>query len=126
MKYLSEYMEDRQTIAFNKANAFFAFSTKQFDEAKKDGIKYVNLGAGLIADKTKAQALKDELETIYKECIAQDVKDNGLNAIIRRELNNHECYYSGDIEACVDKLTDYPVTEGDIMKVFKNKNAVIK
>ena len=33
MKYLNDYQENAQTRLFNKTGAFFAFSTKQFDEA---------------------------------------------------------------------------------------------
>jgi hypothetical protein len=47
MKYLMDYMENKQTKALNKAGAFFAFSNEQFDKAKKEGIKYISLGAGL-------------------------------------------------------------------------------
>ena len=38
MKYLSHYIQDKQTQAFNEAGAFFAFSNQQFDEAKKDSV----------------------------------------------------------------------------------------
>lgn len=126
MKYLSQYMEAKQTKAFKKAGAFFAFSTKQFDEAKKEGIKYTNLGGGLICDKVKADTLIAELETIYKNCIREDIKDNGLSGIVLRELNNHEAYYTGDIESTAEALEDYPVTNEDIMRVFENKNTVLK
>jgi hypothetical protein len=36
MKYLSQYMEARQTEAFDKAKAFFAFGQNQFDEKKQE------------------------------------------------------------------------------------------
>jgi len=39
MKYLTNYIEEEQTEALNRAGAFFAFSDKQFDEAKKEGVK---------------------------------------------------------------------------------------
>lgn len=45
MKYLSHYIQDAQTALFNKTGAFFAFSQEQFNDAKKDGITYVALGA---------------------------------------------------------------------------------
>ncbi|WP_444823022.1 DUF7659 family protein, partial [Vibrio parahaemolyticus] len=44
MKYLSDYTQQPQTALFDELGAFFAFSNKQFDEAKKKGIEYVSLG----------------------------------------------------------------------------------
>lgn len=124
-------MEEKQTKAFEKYQAFFAFSQKQLTEGKKEnnikeGTKLVNLGAGMICPKNTSNALVEELETIYKDCIQEDIKENGLNAIIRRELNNYECYYTGDTENAEDALKDYPVSIEDIVKVFKNKNHVVE
>lgn len=115
-------MNERQTKALDTAGAFFAFSNQQFDEAKKPNIVYVNCGAGMVCPKDTARTLLTALDTIYKESIAQDIAENGLNAIIRRELNNHEAYYTNDIETTVDALSAYPVTVDDIHKVFNNKN----
>lgn len=115
-------MSDRQAAALDKAGAFFAFSTKQFDEQKKPDIVYMNGPAGMICPKDTIFALLTELETIYTDSIKQDIEENGLNAIIRRELNNHEAYYTNDIESTAQALTEYPITRADILAVFKNKN----
>lgn len=122
MKYLQDYMNDRQTQAIDKAGAFFAFSTKQFDEQKKPDIKYVSTPMGMICPKDTLDTLIMELDMIYRESIEQDIAENGLNAIVRRELSNHEAYYTGDIESTSSALKDYPVTADDILKVFRNKN----
>jgi hypothetical protein len=122
MKYLADYMNERQTAAFDKADAFFAFSREQFDKSKVEGVKYVNLDMGLICPKEHAATLLKELDDIYQESIQQDIAENGLNAIIQRELSNHEAYYTRNIDSTADALADYPVTFDDIMKVFKNKN----
>jgi hypothetical protein len=45
MKYLQDYMNERQTNALNRAGAFFAFSNKQFDEQKKPNIVYTTVEA---------------------------------------------------------------------------------
>lgn len=119
-------MNERQTIALEKAGAFFAFSTKQFEEKKVAGVTYVNGPAGMICRKDSIDTLLAELKTIYEESIQQDIAENGLNAIIRRELNNHEAYYTGDIESTADALEDYPVTTDDILAVFRNKNHVLE
>ena len=39
MKYLSDYMEERQTELFKKTGTIFAFSKEQFEEGKKESIK---------------------------------------------------------------------------------------
>jgi len=36
MKYLNDYVEQAQTDLFKKCGSFFAFSGKQYNEAKKD------------------------------------------------------------------------------------------
>lgn len=118
MKYLTNYIEDAQTAAFDKAGAFFAFSNDQFEKGKKDGVVYASLGSGLICPKGKGAALMDSLDNIYKEGVAQDIKENGIKAIIKRELFNHECFYTGEIDQCVDKLADYPTTEQEIRTIF--------
>ncbi len=118
-------MQERQSKAFDKAGAFFAFSREQFNEQKKEGVTYVNLNMGMLCPKENAGALVTELDTIYRECIAEDIAENGLNAIIRRELNNHEAYYTRDLQSTQDALEDYPVTADDIRRVFNNQNAII-
>ena len=114
MKYLNDYMDEAQTKAFNDAGAFFAFSNTQFDEAKTEGVKYVQLGAGLISPKENAEALTKRLDTIYEEAVKQDVAENGKKDIIWRELANHECQIVGDPSDCVTRLDGYPITEEEI------------
>ena len=124
MKYLQDYMSARQTVALDKAGAFFAFSQEQYKEKAKPNVTYVNGPAGMICPKDTIATLLKELDTIYKESIKQDIEENGAKAIIIRELNNHEAYYTRDIESTVDALSDYPypITIENIQKVFKNKN----
>lgn len=114
MKYLSDYTEEKQTAAFEKAGAFFAFSNQQFDEKKKEGIKYMSLGAGLISPEDTATQLVDDLGAIVKEATAQDIAENGVKAIIHREFANHECQLSGDYDNVIDKLEHYGITADQI------------
>lgn len=48
MKSATSYTEKQFSELLDKTGSFFAFSNKQFCEKKKEGIKYVNIGAGLI------------------------------------------------------------------------------
>ena len=126
MKYLQDYMNEKQTKALEKAGAFFAFSNAQFDEEKKDGVKYANCGGGMIAESDKVDVLLEELNTIYKDSIKEDIEENGLESIVKRELNNHEAYYTQDLESTCKSLADYPVTKEIISKIFRNKNYTIE
>lgn len=120
MKYLSNYMEEAQTQAIEKAGAFFAFGDKQFNEAKKEGVKYTSLGSGLIGPENSAIELNKELKNIYQSSIKQDIKENGLSAIIQRELGNYECQITGDITDAREALSDYPGITGEmILKEYK-------
>jgi hypothetical protein len=40
MKYLTDYTQEAQTKLFEEKGVFFAFSNKQFEEQRKEGIKY--------------------------------------------------------------------------------------
>ncbi len=78
------------------------------------------MGAGLICPVDKTKQLFDRLEQINKEGVAQDIAENGKEAIIRRELFNHECFYVGDIIDCVEKLADYGYSYDDIYQVYSH------
>ena len=43
MKYLSDYMNDKQSALFDQYGVFFAFSQEQFLAARKEGVKYVDV-----------------------------------------------------------------------------------
>ncbi|GBL02423.1 hypothetical protein VH1709_contig00120-0004, partial [Vibrio harveyi] len=120
MKYLSDYTSEKQTRAFDEFGAFFAFSNEQFAAAKKEGIKYVSLGFGMIVPESNASALVEKLDEIQKDAIAQDIAENGIKAIIRRELFNHECFYTNDICDCVEKLEGYNVSYDEVYEVFNH------
>jgi|TARA_Y100000310_G_scaffold345581_1_gene466891 hypothetical protein len=125
MKYLKDYTEDKLTALFNKTNTIFAFSMKQFNEQKKKGIKYVNMGMGMLTDKRYVEKLRGGLDKIYKDGMAQDIKENGLEKIILRELANHEAYYTGEIDDTFEAIKSYGVTKEQIWKMYHNKNATL-
>lgn len=119
MKYLADYVSGPQTELFDRIGAFFAFSTKQFNEARKEGVQYVQGMLGMIYPKGKGQELMDGIDRIHEEGVKQDIKENGKENIIKRELSNHECYYTGDISDCVDRLDSYGITADEINTVFR-------
>ena len=127
MKYLSQIMEYKQTKLFNDYKVFFAFSNDQFKKGMEEKeiskeSKVVRMGQGMFCPSENAKEVIEQMDLIYKEAIAEDIKQ-GIARVILRELQNHECFYTGDITDCVNKLEDYPVTEEEIRKVFrKNRN----
>lgn len=123
MKYLQDYMEARQSQLFEETDSFFAFSQKQFDEGKKEGIKYVQMGGGMFTNQKHVEKVINGLERIYKESIEQDIADHGYTAIIRRELSNHEAYYTGDITSTVEALEGYKIPTELIRLCFRDKTA---
>ncbi len=120
MKYLQDYQEKRQTELFTKLGTFFCFSPKQFNEGRKDGVKYSNLGAGMVTPDGTEIELLETLDTIYIESIALDIKENGIKGVIERELYNHEAFYTRDITSTVEELAHYPITRDEIMLAFKH------
>ena len=111
-------IEKEQTKLFEEMGVFFAFSNKQFDEQKKEGINYVNMGAGTICPKENVRLFIERHAEIVKNGIAKDIKENGFRNIIERELANYECYWTGDIESAVDALEDYDFPHNLIWEVY--------
>ena len=112
-------MKYKQSVLFSETGTFFAFSNKQYKEKAKKDVKYVNIGNGMITEEANVEKLINGLDLIYKEAIQEDLKENGKEAIILRELENHECFYVGNIEDAVRKLEDYPITEDEIKNIYK-------
>jgi len=118
MKYLQDYINDEQTRVFEKYDAFFAFSKKQFEEGKKEGMKYVALDSGLIAPKENIKNLFDALEDIHNKGVKKDIAENGISSIIQRELSNHEAQITMGISDTVDALDGYNITEDQIKEEY--------
>jgi hypothetical protein len=121
MKSLTNYIEDSQTALFKEMGVFFAFSNQQFDEQKKENVKYISMGAGTICPQENVKEFIKKHSDIVKNGIAQDIKENGIEAIIKRELGNYECFYTGDITDCVDALKDYDIKKETILQVFNGR-----
>lgn len=125
MKYLSDYTKEAQTKLYTKTGAFWAFGDDQFNEQKKDGVTYKNFGSGLVVPANKCRDFIHGYDRIIKDGIKADIKDNGLESIIERELHNYECFLTNDISDCVDALDKYPVTIAQIKDVFNSlRNSV--
>lgn len=118
MKSLQDYVQEKQTVLFNEAGAFFAIGQKQFDEKKLAGVTYCEMGAGLVCPDHKAVKLYNDIDKLQLEGIEQDKKENGKEGIIKRKLYDHECFYTHDIDSAVYALEGYNYTLEEIQAVF--------
>lgn len=118
MKYLTDYIENKQSKLFEDAGAFWAFSNSQFDEKRVEGVKYVVLPHGLICPKPNVDKLIDGIAQINKDAIKEDLDDNGKSKIITRELYNLECFLTWDYDEVIERLKPYGITKEEIQVVF--------
>lgn len=119
MHYLTHYTEEAQKAAMSKAQAFYAFGQDQFNERRVEGVKYVHIGTGLLYPKENIETLMKELDEDLKSGIAADIAENGIDKIIRRELGNYECHYTGDYSEVTSVLKDYGVTAEQVQAAHK-------
>jgi len=117
MRYLSDYMEKENTKTFDKYEAFYAFSQKRFEEKANKDLNYVSLPGGLCCPKDLVKALIDELYQNRANAIALDLKENGIDNVIQRELDNYECSCTRNTEPAWDALEDYPGITREMVKL---------
>jgi len=72
----------------------------------------------MIVKKGNSKKLIDGLEKITSEDIKEDIAENGIEAIIKRELYNHEALYTGDLEDTILNLEDYWITAEQVVSVY--------
>lgn len=125
MKYLSHYTEKAQTELFERLGVFFAFSKDQFNEgaekvgANKDN-KVTHVGAGCYILSKNVDELLEGLDSITQAGIKMDIEENGIEAIIQRELGNHEYCITYDLEDTIHALDGYGVTVEQIQAQTKS------
>lgn len=118
MKTLNSYIDQPLNTLLKQCGGFFAFSQAQFDRNAVEGAKYTNLGGGLILRSDSVEQYQREYPAIIEKGIEQDLQDNGKDGVIRRELFNYECFYTGDISDCVDALDGYGITRAEIITAY--------
>lgn len=113
----------------NDLGVFWAFSNEQFAEGLKkaketmqEGEKITDIGAGGFMPSKNVNALikgTKEIERAFKKAI-KDAKARQEHIIY--ELNNHEAFYTGEIEDTLDALgQDY--THAEVLAVYKDYKA---
>ncbi len=124
MKYLSNSMEKKRTELFKRTCAFYAFTRQQFVEGKlrnnldKD-VVLVTLREYFYVPRKYVEELREGLEEIEKERIREDLKENSIETIIKREMYNYGQFWEYNIDELHEKLKDYrDITRKKIRKVF--------
>jgi len=123
MKFLSDYITNKQTALFEEYGIFFAFGDEQLEKGSKPNTQYVGLGGGMVMPKNENKEVYKEvfekLNNITKEGIKEDIKENGKKKIIWRELGNHEAGYTGSAAQTIEALEGYGFSEEEIRKEFR-------
>jgi hypothetical protein len=119
--------EKMTTELFEKCGVFFAFSDKQFDENKtplKEGEKYVSIGGGGYMPKGSIKAFEEGMKAINSYGKQKVKKGNLQETEILYELQNHECFYTGDISDVVDLFEGtYTVKQiRDVYNKYREEN----
>jgi hypothetical protein len=126
MRFFDDIYQDSLKELNIKYELFYAFNKEQFDEAlkirnRKDLGFYVNISYGAYIPNKFKEEYKKELDILYKKSIQIDIEENGKDKIILRELNNHECFYTGEIDDAVDAVHKYGYTSDDVYKIYKKE-----
>lgn len=121
---IKDLKEKKVSELIKECSMFFAFSDKQFEENKtplQEGDKYVSMvGAGAFMPKSKAPEFMKGLDVIDKWYKAEIKANKARKQNIIYELNNHEAFYTGDIEDTLDTLgSDY--TREEVMEVYRKE-----
>ena len=116
---ITKEAEEKTNKLIEATGLIFAFSNKQFDEQKKEGVKYVSIGAGGLVPKENIDIFSKGMEEImsWKKLEMKKLKPEFL---IEYELSNHECYYTGSIEDALEVLKEYDITREQVMEVYRN------
>lgn len=85
IKPLSHYLKAETAKLINETGAFFAHSEEDLKEKSKDGIKYVSLGAALVAPEENASETAAKFSQVRVNAMLSDIAENSLESIIERE-----------------------------------------
>lgn len=112
---------------FEKVHLFWAFGNEQWEEGKKkhpvtEGHKYVSIGMGGYFPGQHKQEYIEGMDAIraWEKQAKAELKANEAAAhdAILYELNNHECFYTGEIDE-VCEIFEGVYTREQIKKVYR-------
>lgn len=122
MKYLNDYIEESTKGLSDKHKIFFAFNDEQFIEgANKYNLNRDDVrggGSGIYGTLKGLKGYYKDFSGAHDKAVTQDIKDNGLDAIIQRELMNYEAHLSYDLINVKNVLSWYKITDEHFNKQY--------
>lgn len=128
MKTLSQINEEQQqkiSALFERNGVIFAFSNKQFESNRKEGVTYVMMECGMIVPKENVKKVRDDFAQITKEYTGELQNHVTMEQYTHDKLLDHECYYTGNYAEVIEMVQDYyPLcTHSDVREIYlKNVN----
>lgn len=119
---IKKQVQDKYEVLSGECGLFWAFSNEQFAEGKlknpvAEGDKYVSIGAGGYMPKANWQRFVDGQKEIEKWRKAE-VKKAKATEVILYELNNYECFYTGEITDALEVLEPLGYTAAQVREVY--------
>ena len=108
-------------LAIKKHGGFFALSNSQYEELAVGGVEYVHLVGGLVVPSANAKELIKDIEKGADDAIEEDLKNNGEDKIIWRELANHEAQLSMSIDDTMLALSGYGIKREKVQKMYEGE-----
>lgn len=121
MRSLNDYTDPPVSELFKRLGSFFAFSNDQFNAARIQGIRYVNMRYGMFTPVGTDQELLDELDKIGSNARLQRMAEFGREAIISYELGNYESWYTGNIDNACECLEEYSITRDEVQAIYRKE-----
>jgi len=125
MKYteLKQQRQQKYEDMTTLCGVFFAFSDKQLKEGMKKyplskGDKYVSMGAGGFIKKNQVEAYFELMKSI-DSWFKKEHKNIKKEEAILYELNNYECFHSGDTSTAYDVLKEQGITKEEVQEVYR-------
>ena len=105
-KYEKEYNEE-----FEKTGVFWAFSNQQFEENKTHknapDNEYISVGCGGYIHKSNKTKLDNFFNKIVPKLNKSFIKKIEIKDLIKYELINKECFYTGDWQTILPTIEHY-------------------
>lgn len=128
IKEIQVIRDELLTEVFNKHDVFFAFSDKQVEEQKKEGVEYIySSSLNMFYNIKSKDTIYKDMEEAIDKAIAIDKEQNSKETIILRELLNYECFYTDSPRDAIEALKDYSYTKEEVLEVFRaNFNRIVE
>ncbi|MFV0536825.1 MAG: hypothetical protein ACK5M3_05555 [Dysgonomonas sp.] len=124
---LRKEREDKMSKMFSDLGIFFAFSNEQLVAGRKEGVTYVNAGAGMIIPKDNVEEFKKRHIQLFDEMEREYAENVPMDDYILYELNNHEAFYTWSVDEAYEAVKQYypSCTIDDMNRVFKIESAKV-